>query len=243
MIRSLFIIAAASLVLTIVCLAGAAAIGGQEVARDGWKISGDGWSLGEGDFNWESSDENIVTREIAWEGGEALTFDLSARVIYAQGDEPSITVAGPAEVVDRVTFADGRFDMEEGTRTGRHSRPRITIVAPAVTRFTLNGSQDLEIRDYDQPTLALAVSGSGDIEGYGRTEALTVTIDGSGDVDLEGLPSTDAVIEINGSGDVEAAPSGQADVTIRGSGDVDLATRPARLNSQVMGSGRVSQAD
>ncbi|MBA3999916.1 DUF2807 domain-containing protein [Brevundimonas sp.] len=243
MIRSLFIIAAASLVLAIVCLAGAAAIGGQEITRNGWKISGDGWSLVEGDFNWESSSENIVTREIAWEGGEVLTFDLSARVIYAQGDEPSITVAGPAGVVDRVTFADGRFDLEQGTRTGRRSRPRITIVAPAVTRFTLNGSQDLEIRDYDQPTLALAVSGSGDIEGYGRTDALTVTIDGSGDVDLKGLPSTDAVIEINGSGDVEAAPSGQADVTIRGSGDVDLTTRPARLNSQVMGSGRVRQAD
>ena len=161
MIRSLFIIAGAALVLTIICLGGAAAIGGREVARDGWMISGDGWSLAEGDFNWESSDENIVTREIAWEGGEALTFDLSARVIYAQGAEPSITVAGPSEVVDRVTFADGRFDLEQGARTGRHSRPRITIVAPAVTRFTLNGSQDLEIRDYDQPTLALAVSGSG----------------------------------------------------------------------------------
>jgi hypothetical protein len=243
MIRSLFIIAAASLVLTIVCLGGAAAIGGREAARDGWNISGDGWTIVQSDFEWESTDENTVTREIAWDGGDALTFDLSARVIYAQGETPSITVEGPAAVVDRVTFAEGRFDLEEGERTGRHSRPRITIVAPAVNRFTLNGSQDLEIRDYDQPSLALAVSGSGDVEGYGRTEALTVTIDGSGDVDLKGLPSTDAVIEINGSGDVEAAPSGQADVTIRGSGDVDLTTRPRRLTSQVSGSGSVDQAD
>lgn len=241
MIRSLFIIAAASLVLTIVCLGGAAAIGGREVARDGWNITGDGWTIVQSDFEWEMSDETVVTREIAWEGGEALTFDLSARVIYAQGDETSVTVTGPSEVVDRVTFVDGRFDLEDGA--GRHSRPRITIVAPAVTRFTLNGSQDLEIRDYDQPTLDLAVSGSGDVEGYGRADALTVTIDGSGDVDLEGLPSTDAVIEINGSGGVEAAPTGAADVTIRGSGDVDLATRPQRLTSQVSGSGRVSQAD
>ncbi|MFN3536174.1 MAG: GIN domain-containing protein [Brevundimonas sp.] len=243
MIRSLFIIAAAGLVLTIVCLAGAAAIGGREITRDGWTISGDGWSLVQSDFEWDSSDETTVTREIAWDGGEALTFDLPARVIYAQGDAPSITVAGPAGVVDRVTFVDGRFDLEEGTRTGQHSRPRITIVAPAVSRFTLNGSQNLEIRDYDQPELVLAVSGSGDVEGYGRTETLTVTIDGSGDLDLKGLPSTDAVIEINGSGDVEAAPSGQADVTIRGSGDVDLTTRPARLNSHILGSGRVRQAD
>ncbi|MEH6664998.1 MAG: DUF2807 domain-containing protein [Brevundimonas sp.] len=243
MIRSLFIIAAASLVLTIVCLGAAAAIGGREITRDGWMISGDDWSLVEGDFNRDSPDEDIVTREIAWEGGEALTFDLSARVIYAQGETPSITVEGPAEVVDRVTFAEGRFGLEEGERTGRRSRPRITVMAPAVRQFTLNGSQDLEIRDYDQPTLTLAVSGSGEIEGYGRTESLTVTIDGSGDVDLESLPSTDAVIEINGSGGVAAAPSGQADVTIRGSGDVDLTTRPARLISQVSGSGSVNQAD
>ncbi|MFN4295476.1 MAG: GIN domain-containing protein [Brevundimonas sp.] len=243
MIRSLFIVAGASLVLAIVCLAGAAAIGGHEVTRNGWRISGDGWDLANGDFRRESLDRTVVTRDIAWEGGEALTFDLPARVIYAQGDQPSITVAGSAEIVDSVTFADGRFDLQDGVRTDRRSRPRITVVAPAVTRFTLNGSQDLEIRDYDQPTLALAVSGSGDVEGYGRTGTLTVTIDGSGDVNLSGLPSTDAVIEINGSGDVEAAPSGQADVTIRGSGDVDLITRPARLNSQVMGSGRVRQAD
>lgn len=243
MIRSLFIIAAAGLVLTIVCLGGAAAIGGREIARDGWRISGDGWSLVQGDFNWDAADEDVVTRQIAWAGGEALSFDLAARIIYAQGETPSISLTGPSEVVERVTFADGRFGLDDGARTGRHSRPRITVVAPAVTRFVLNGSQDLEIRDYDQPTLDLIVSGSGEVEGFGRTETLTVRVDGSGDVDLDSLSAVDAVIEVNGSGDVGAAPTGQADVTIRGSGDVSLATRPQRLNSQVAGSGRVRQTD
>lgn len=244
MIRSLFIIAAAGLVLTIVCLGGAAALGGREVARDGWRISGDGWSLVQGDFHWDSSEETLVSREIVWEGGDALTFDLSARVIYAQGDEPSITVSGPEEIVDRITFEDGRFDLEnDGARRGRHTRPRITVVAPAVTRFVLNGSQQLEIRDYDQPVLDIALSGSGDVEGYGRADRLNVRVDGSGDVDLAGLRVSEAAIEINGSGDVEAAPAQAADVVIRGSGDVSFATRPVRVTSEISGSGRVRRAD
>lgn len=243
MIRSLSIIAAAGLVLTIACLGGAAALGGREMARDGWRISSDGWNLVQGDFEWETGEENVVTRQIAWDGGEALGFDLSARVIYAQGETASITIAGPDDVVERVIFADGRFGLEDGARGHRRSRPRITVIAPAVTRFDLNGSQDLEIRDYDQPTLDLALSGSGEVEGFGRTEILTIRVDGSGDVDLDGLAAVDAIIQVNGSGDVEAAPTGRADVTIRGSGDVKLATRPARLDSQVSGSGRVRQAD
>lgn len=245
MIRSLFIIAAAGLVLAVACLGGAAAIGGREFVRDGgWTISGHEWRWTDGDYGWRDGEDGVTARTIEWSGGEALTFDMHARVIYAQSDTVSVTVTGPAAVTERVRFEDGRFWLEtEEAGFGTRSRPRITVTGPAVSRFTLNGSQALEIRDYDQPALELVVAGSGDVEGYGRAERLSVRVNGSGDVDLENLPVADAVIEVHGSGDVRAAPSGVADVAVRGSGDVDLTTRPARLNSRVTGSGRVRQAD
>lgn len=245
MIRSLFVIAAAGLVLAVICLGGAAAIGGRELIRDGgWSISGNEWRWRNGDYGWRDGEDGVATRTIEWSGGEALTFDMRARVIYAQSDTASVTVTGPAAVTERVRFEDGRFWLEtEEAEFGTRSRPRITVTGPAVSRFTLNGSQALEIRDYDQPALDVVVAGSGDVEGYGQAERLSVRVSGSGDVDLKNLPVTDAVIEIRGSGDVEAAPSGVADVTIRGSGDVALTTRPAQLNSRITGSGRVRQAD
>ncbi|KQY83687.1 MULTISPECIES: GIN domain-containing protein [unclassified Brevundimonas] len=249
MIRTLLIITGASLVLCIATLSGAAAIGGNDLARHGWE-----WT-----FHDVDSSETItfqrgdvgpsVTRNLAWTGGDKLTIEIPGDVTYIQGDTPSVVVTGRKSMVDQVNLIDGRLTWSEGDDRSEHvvfgwsnhDRLRVVITAPSVKSFDLEGSADLSIRDYDQPTFDLNISGSGDVVAEGETQTATIDVNGSGDSDLSALRATDASVDTSGSGDVRIGPTGAARIDISGSGDVDLTRRPANLQQSVSGSGDIDQ--
>ena len=257
MIRTLLIIAAAGLVLATASLGGAFALGGRDMARHGWE-----WTFHDNDGDTVSFERRDgtrsadVTRTLDWTGGQALTVDLSAEVEYVQGATPGVTVTGPAELVERVRLVDGRLTWAERNGPehervifGRREHGRgiwlesetvkIVVTAPNINDFDLEGSARLLLKDYDQDTLTLDISGSGEITAYGKARALELDISGSGDADLQGLTVTDANVAIAGSGDATLTPTGQVAVSISGSGDVDLLTEPANLNQTLSGSGDV----
>lgn len=257
MIRTLLIIAVAGLVLAAASFGGAFALGGRDMARNGWE-----WTLHDSDgdsISFERDDGTRpadVTRTLDWTGGSSLTIDLSADVDYVQGDTSGVAITGPANLVervrlvgDRLTWIDDGGPERERIIFGRREGGRgvwvqseavsIVVTAPDISRFDLEGSADLTLRDYDQDTLTVDVSGSGDVWANGRTRSLELDISGSGDVDLSGLTTVDANVAVAGSGDARVAPTGRADVSISGSGDVDITTRPATVNQDITGSGEV----
>ena len=249
MIRTLLIITGAGLVLCVAALSGAAAIGGNDLARHGWT-----WTFRNGEEHQtvtfdRRDDSPAITRNMAWTGGDKLTVEISGDVTYVQGDTPSVVVTGQKSMVDRVNLIDGRLTWNEADGNIDHvvfgwsnnDRLRVVITAPSVKSFDLESSADLSIRDYDQPTFALTVSGSGDVDAAGQTRTATIDISGSGDSDLSALQTTDASVDTSGSGDVRVGPSGAARIDISGSGDVDLTRRPANLQQSVSGSGDITQ--
>lgn len=259
MIRTLLIIAGAGAVLCAAAVGGAVAIGGNDLARHGWA-----WTIKDDDgdtVRFERVDDDAdrsprVSRTLAWGGGDSLISELPGEVIFLQGDEAGVVVNGPQDIADRVRLIDGRLTLNDGPRDERvqfkwnrdgvrawsdNDRLTVTVTAPSVKRFELQGSGDLSIRDYDQPTLDLAVRGSGSIDADGRARSTTVAIAGSGDADLETLETTDATVDVNGSGDVRVGPTGKATVRVAGSGDVALTRRPAQLDQRIDGSGDVTQ--
>lgn len=246
MIRTLLIITGASLVLCAASLGGAAAIGGNDLARHGWE-----WT-----FNDDGEEHTVhfdredrgphVSRTLAWTGGDRLEVEVPAEVIYVQDDEASVEVSGVQSQVDRVRVVGGRigFEDEHGRVTfGWRNTPalRITVRAPSVRTFGLSSSGDLSIRGYDQPNLAIRIEGSGDVDAAGRTETVSLDIEGSGEADLSALETGDADVEISGSGEAAVGPTGEARITISGSGDVELTRRPASVTQSISGSGDVNQ--
>jgi hypothetical protein len=249
MIRTLLIITGASLVLCIAALGGAAALGGQDLARHGGS-----WTF------WDDGEPHTVrvlrndrgpraARTLAWDGSDRLDVDVGAEVTYVQGDEASVVVSGPKEQVDALRLTAGRLtydgDGDRGDNVvfgwGDRVPLRITVTAPSVNTFNVSGWADLLIRNYDQPSLFVGIDGSGEVEATGRTEAVELDISGSGDVDFSGLETRDADVEISGSGEAIVGPTGAARIAISGSGDVDLSRRPASLTQSISGSGDVNQ--
>ena len=105
MIRNFLIIAVAALVLSVVCLAGAFALGGRELAANGWT-----WTIVDDDgdrvrFERVSGADAPdpgpeVTRTLSWDGGDALTVAFSGNVRYVQGVKAVVTLTGPQCVCD-----------------------------------------------------------------------------------------------------------------------------------------------
>lgn len=261
MIRTLLIITGASLVLCIAALGGAAALGGNDLARRGWS-----WTFHDNDFARVERTITIergdmgpsVTRTMAWTGGERLEIDVPGEVTYVQGAEAGVRITGPKTMVDRVRLVgdrlmiDGSYKMvnfsvssrrwdEDGNPIGRDNTLRITVTAPSISAFELDSSADLEILSYDQPTLTLAVSGFGGVKATGRTDSLKLDISGSGEADLDSLTTKDAAVNISGFGDARVAPTGKAEINVSGSGDVILTERPAQLTQRISGFGEVRQ--
>ena len=249
MIRTLLIITGASLVLCVAAIGGAAAVGGNDLARHGWT-----WSFpDDGEthtVHFERGDDGpAVTRTLAWTGGDRLQVEIPGDVAYVQGATPSVVVTGQKALVDKIRVVDGRLTWDDADHHNDHvvfgwnvhDRLRVVVTAPSVKTFEVESSADLSIHDYDQPTLALTVSGSGDVDITGKTEVTTLDISGSGDADLGALTTTDANVTLSGSGDVRVGPTGSAKIDVSGSGDVDLTKRPAKLEQDLSGSGDINQ--
>lgn len=258
MTRTLLIIAGAALVLCLACLGGAAAIGGRDLARNGWA-----WTLQEGDgdsvrferVNGARNDGPDVTRNIAWTGTDSLRIEDSLDVTFVQGAQAGIVVTGPQAAVDRVVISGGRLSLKDGhERVTFGFKPggfeawadseklRITVTAPDVSRFMVDGSGDLDIQAYDRDDLRVDIDGSGEVTATGRARRLALSIRGSGEADLAALTLVDADVDITGSGEARVGPTGNADIAITGSGDVILTERPANLNRSVSGSGDIDES-
>lgn len=237
MVRTLLIVFAAGLVLATVSFGIAGAIGGPDLWRQNWHV---GWDDDNEDFGFHrDTSTNGGVRRVEWAGAERLDIYVPGEVTYVQGP-PSIVIEGPPNVVDKVIVEGGALRLPDGY-DGHARNLEILVSAPKVHAFALHGAQTLKIEGYDQDTLDIAVHGSGDIEAGGRTRQLSLAIQGSGEADLDGLTADDARVTLNGSGDARLSARNSAEVEIAGSGDVVFSNRPARLTSQVSGSGEVCQ--
>src|SRR5690606_29046382 len=182
MIRTLFIIAGAGLVLAAACFGGAIALGGSEIMRHGW---GQGWGISIREDPWDRDEVIIMpvgpseTRTLDWPGGDRLEIHLPAEATYVQAAETRLQVTGPVELLDRLSLEGGRIGLARSERValaGRRDRLTVVLSAPDVRRFAVHGSGDLEIRDYDQDRLQVSIHGSGDVTAAGRARELDVSV-------------------------------------------------------------------
>ena len=248
MIRVLLMIAVAGFVLSVGALSAAVAIGGPDaIARGGWKLAEGHWS---GDWDWSDDDRGRsdddagpeATRMLEWSGADSLEIDLPADVRYVQSDGPaSVTVTGPERAIQGVVVRGDSIRYQHRHHMGYGPKLTVVVRAPAVSSFDVSGRSSLVIEGYRQDRLRIEVSGEAEVEATGETQEVNLDISGRGDVDLGALKTRGAVVDISGAGDATVAPTEWAKLEISGMGDVRLLTRPARLETDISGAGRVRE--
>jgi hypothetical protein len=250
MTRTLVVIAAASLVLAAACLSGAAVLGWHGIPGHrhwGWGPWSHNWNIhvrdDDGQDVWVGDHRNIAdgaqtTREIAWNGGDRLDVDIGADVTYTQAPGPAkLVISGPSEAVNDVELSGSHLQFADDNDSS--GLLKVTMTAPGVKSFAINGSGSLAIAGYDQDELDLDVSGSGNVTAKGKARSLKLDISGSGDVDAGSVAADSASADISGSGKASIAPASAADLRISGDGEIDLMSHPAHLTSDVSGSGHI----
>lgn len=243
MIRVLAIIALGGFLMSLACISAAIAIGGPEaVARSAWSWNRDWeWDWNDGRHGWRHMHDASgpqSQRDFPW-SGDQLEVDAPAEIDYVQAPGPAkLTIKGSAAALDRVRVEGGRISLPGGMyMSGLH----VTLSAPDVTRFELNGADRLNITGYKQDQLTLSASGHADIRVQGEVKTVKLSVSGAGEADLAQLKTARADIDISGAGAATVAPTDWARVEISGMGDVNLLTRPKTLESHVSGAGHIRQ--
>ncbi len=252
MIRVLIMIAVVGFFLSIATLTASVAIGGPDaITRGGWHWA-DGESWKGKHWGWDDDESPMIatnlgpqtTRTLEWSGADRLDVDLAADVRYIQSAGPaSVVVTGPQKAVEQVIVRGDSLRYERHNRHSHHRYPTLTIIvrAPNITSFDLSGRNTLSIEDYRQSSLRLDVSGSAEVKATGQADDVQVDLSGSGEANLGALKTKSARVEISGSADAVIAPTERADLDISGSGDVELLSNPKSVETDISGSGRVSQ--
>lgn len=239
MIRALVIVAVAGFLMSAACITAAIAIGGPEaIARSAWSWD---WDSGPRHFGvWRHPASGPqVQRDFPW-SGDRLEVNAPAAIDYVQAPGPAkLTISGPRDMVARVRVEGGRITLLPGPP--RWKELHVTLSAPDVTRFELNGANKLNITGYKQDRLALAASGHAEIRAQGEARSVTLDVSGAGEADLSDLKTARADIDISGAGAATVGPTDWARVQISGMGDVNLLTRPKQLETHVSGAGHIRQ--
>jgi len=229
--RKLAIITGSGLVLCATFLGLAVAIGGDDVFHDSRSLK-----------DVKPLIDLATHKSWRWEGGDTLALDMPINIRYRPSGPQGVLVTGPEELLKHVRVSDGRIASD--TAMPRSSGKKLDAVVSGVPirKFVVNGGENLDLGEIDQPDLDLHLNGSGTVSGHGKVDQLRLTIAGSGKANLGGLSVTgDANISILGNGDAALSPHGRVKLFVAGSGKLQLLTKPTELRQTIVGSGGVNQ--
>ena len=184
--------------------------------------------------------------EWAWDGGDRAEIAVPATVHYQAGGTPRVIVAGRRIFWTGCVFQDGELKLKEnlfGDNDTHGEKLDVTLTGMKLQKVELAGRVDMDMGEIHQDQLQLSIAGRGSLNASGNADDLTVHIAGSGDYQLGKLAARSIRVDIAGSGQVEAASPATARINIVGSGQVRFAAMPKDISTNIIGSGRISDAD
>jgi hypothetical protein len=157
------------------------------------------------------------------------------------GRSQSVTVQADDNLLPMLTSEVRGGTLILGSRGSFRTRrtPHARITVPNLAAVETNGSGDVILTEVANRQLQLASRGSGNIRASGRTGALDLKLQGSGDANLAALDAGEGTVGVFGSGDAVVRVSGRLDASAFGSGNVHYIGRPASLAVRKGGSGDV----
>ncbi len=171
----------------------------------------------------------------------AIEIAGTLEVEVAVGKAAHVEVAGEADLVGKITATvkDGVLVLDTPKHLRNHHHLRATVTVPALDAITISGTADMKVAGITGDSLAINVSGTGQLDVAGTTASLSIAVDGTGQIDAGTLAAKDARIDVRGTGQATLRAAQSVDVKISGTGSVDILGKPARVKKSVTGTGAV----
>lgn len=194
----------------------------------------------------------IVSRTLDWPGAfEAIELETSINLEYHEGDENRIMVSGPENWIDNLALEVRHHSLRVADKPTNlcgcyASQPKLIVYHRGLKELKMNRSGAVTV--YGGPALdALSISSSGSVrlEDGIDTKALSIRIQGSGNVFIPSGRIRRLLVNIIGSGNVTGSDIFCLDTEIQvtGSGFVSLTGETDRLTASQTGSGVIRIGD
>ncbi len=193
--------------------------------------------------------QSVVSRTYSIPAFDAVNVRIPVDIVYVPGGTGLEIVASDKVLKNIVAEVDGRrLVIKSARRSFKYSGDiKVYLSSPRLNRLTIDGSAEFSApRGMTSDELSVTVNGSGDVDVNGlKSESLSLQINGSGDIEMERLVTGNVSVQINGSGDVDLkGTASDVSVDISGSGDVDISDlKTGKVNTKIQGSGSVKTFD
>jgi hypothetical protein len=166
---------------------------------------------------------------------------LSVDISISQGDQHRLTLHGDDNILPHVTsqVRHGTLRIAADTSFSTQSALRLEIVTPHLQSLVAEASGDISIQGIAQTALELRLGGSGRLQASGRVDALTVRLDGAGDMDLFALKAKSADVRLDGAGNIRVHADDEFSGVLAGSGDIIIDGNPRIKKADNYGAGDI----
>jgi hypothetical protein len=206
---------------------------------------------------------NVITENRTVATFTGIGLECHATVYFTQGDEQSVKVEASDNIMSHIltVVKDHSLDikLEDGFKT--HESITVYVTVKELCQLAVAGSGKIIGKSHvncDNMTLSVAgsgninadirslavkmsVSGSGGLDISGTTTSMDIKIAGSGNVDAKDLQAINSTVSLTGSGSSTINTKEELNVSITGSGGVRYVSEPAKIKSNITGSGNVSK--
>ena len=177
-------------------------------------------------------------RLLAWDGSNSVSIDVPASAHYRAGEGDTLSASGNADMLRHLRLRDGHVEFDCDGNWGK-DRLQIELPGRSFRGFAVGGTGRLMLEKINQPSLTITLAGATGATASGQVDHLNLSVAGSSKLGVGALKARSVNLSIAGSGDVETAPQDDIHINIAGSGTVRLVTEPRRVESSVVGSGRI----
>lgn len=192
--------------------------------------------------------KTIISENRAVTGYSAISFSTFGKVNIIQGDQESVNISGPDNLVPEIstTVSNGTLEIknkENITVTSLNPATILTftIVVKDLTSLLISGAGDVQVDALSTPSMNVTMSGAGKVQvNQLTTDNLIINLSGAGGMQLTGS-ATQATIDISGAGGVNAPDLNikTANIDISGLGSATLWVTDS-LTGEISGAGSVS---
>ena len=184
----------------------------------------------------------IVKKKLNVDNFHSVGLGIHATVYLTQGSSHSVEIEAQQNIIDNLELdvENGSWNIKGKKRIKEYKAVVIHITMPTVKALSIGGSGKIigknEFKNLEE--LKVSIGGSGEVSLAGSATATSISIAGSGKVDVRQLGSGSSKVNIAGSGDAYVDAKDKLTVSIAGSGSVFYNGKPS-IKTSVAGSGKV----
>lgn len=182
---------------------------------------------------------NVKTEKFPSLSFNKLRLDVNANLHIHLGDRIAVDI-GNDEAAITVGTNMGMLTLSSGSGS-ISSDTSVDVWAQQLDAVVLDSASDIDLDNVQQHDLEVILNGSGNIRLTGHVDNLIATINGSGDLNLEGLVAENATVKINGAGTANINVRRVLKANISGAGDIRYSGNPGRVIPKVTGAGSVER--